>query len=481
MPLSLGPAPSCVRVRMFGVGFGDCFLLSFEYPAPLADNRSVRHILIDFGSTSLAKGQPSLPKVAKLIGDQTNGELDVVVVSHRHRDHLSGFGSPDMAARLAKPGYPKLVVRSWTEDPAAVPGAAGAAVAAASQSAAIGDRSARFLSMIGQAERFSEVLEAKAKGATGRSLAASLYRLASGQLKNPAAVEQLEKWASGGSAAYLHYGLPSGIEAVVPGVTVHVLGPPTVDEHPAVATQRSGDADEFWMLYQVLAAGLSPDDFGVDPGDDEPLGAAGDPSSSESSAVAPDAATVEAPTSTRRIGDPGPVRWLTDQMRRQQLNSLMRIVRILDDVLNNTSVILLFEVPGVRPMKLLFPGDAQIENWEYALKVAPDRKTNLNMLRKVDIYKVGHHGSRNATPRTLFNLWNEPATATHMMTALMSTKANVHGDSPATAVPRKTLVAALDTRMEHLYSTQQLTSAQPFYELAADLSTNTGFVKVSGP
>jgi beta-lactamase superfamily II metal-dependent hydrolase len=482
IPPATGPAPSRVRLRMYRVGFGDCFLLSFEYPAPLADGRSVRHILIDFGSMSLARGQTSLLAVARLIGAHTKSELDVMVVSHRHRDHLSAFGSADIAALLAKPGYPKLVVRSWTEDPAATPRATGArALATERRSTAIADRSVRFLSTLGRAERFSEVLERKTDRATGRSLAAGLHRLAFGQLKNPAAVAQLQKWAKKGSATYLHYGLPSGIEAIIPGVTVHVLGPPTVDQHPAVATQRSRDPDEFWMLYQGLARGLSPDEFDEDPAGDEPFGAAGDPSSDQSSTVAPDASSLEAPTSAGRIGDPGPVRWLTDQMSRQQLNSLMRIVRILDDVLNNTSVILLFEVPGVRPLKLLFPGDAQIENWEYALKVVPERKANLDLLRKVDLYKVGHHGSRNATPRTLFNLWNEPATATHPMTAVMSTKANVHGDSPATAVPRKTLVAALDTRMQHLYSTQKLTSAESFYELQADLTTNAGLVKVSGP
>ena len=182
------------------------------------------------------------------------------------------------------------------------------------------------------------------------------------------------------------------------------------------------------------------------------------------------------------VGDPGPVRWLTDQLSRQQVNSLLRIVRILDDVLNNTSVILLFEVPGARPLKLLFPGDAQIENWEYALKVVKERKANLDLLREVDLYKVGHHGSRNATPRTLFNLWDVPTNNSHAMFGVMSTKANVHGDSVATAVPRKTLVAALDTRMTpNFFSTQTLTSAQPFYELVADLSTTTGFTKVAGP
>ena len=48
---------------------------------------------------------------------------------------------------------------------------------------------------------------------------------------------------------------------------------------------------------------------------------------------------------------------------------MLAIVRILDGALNNTSLILLFEVGGKR---LLFPGDAQIENWSYALHAAPN-------------------------------------------------------------------------------------------------------------
>ena len=37
--------PAKVTIRMFNVGFGDCFLLTFHYPA------RDRHVLIDFGST----------------------------------------------------------------------------------------------------------------------------------------------------------------------------------------------------------------------------------------------------------------------------------------------------------------------------------------------------------------------------------------------------------------------------------------------
>jgi hypothetical protein len=469
---------------MYRVGFGDCFLLSFEYPAVLQDGRAVRHVLVDFGSTSLARGQRSLVPVAKQINAHTNGgELDVVVVSHRHRDHLSAFAVPEIANMLAKRGYPKLVVRSWTENPRArSTSKGGTAVAASNASAAVGSKSADFLATLDAAEKFSEVLARKTDGASGRSLAAGVHRMALGQLKNAPAVTQLRTWSRRGRGAYLHYGMRSGIEKVIPGIKVHVLGPPTVDQHADVARQRSRDPDEFWMLYRQLAAGLSPADFGIDADADEPLGGPGDSTSDESAAMPADSAAEEAPKVSENIGDPGPVRWLADQLSRQRVNSMLRIVRILDDVLNNTSLILLFEVPGARPLKLLFPGDAQIENWEYALKVVKERKANLDLLRDVDLYKVGHHGSRNATPRTLFNLWTDPDEPAHQMTAVMSTKANVHGESVATAVPRKTLVAALDTRVHpNFFSTQSLTSAQPFYELVADLATTTGFQKVAGP
>ena len=56
---------------------------------------------------------------------------------------------------------------------------------------------------------------------------------------------------------------------------------------------------------------------------------------------------------------------------RYAASSCWSIVRILDDALNNTSVILLFEVGGKR---LLFPGDAQIENWRLRAQGGQERK-----------------------------------------------------------------------------------------------------------
>ncbi|MBA2717938.1 MAG: hypothetical protein H0U52_01670 [Chloroflexi bacterium] len=457
-------APIRLRVRMYQVGFGDCFLLTFEYAAPLADGRAVRHMLIDFGTTSLP-GWDSLATPARWIKQHTAGEIDVVVVSHRHRDHLSAFGQKSLMNGFFAVGYPRLVVRSWTEDPDL-------------DSNAVGPASRLLLRTIGAAQRFSAALAGQMGLPPARSLAADVRQVADDQLSDPAAVVALAGWARG-RGRYLFYGVRSGIESFIPGLRVKVLGPPTVEQHPEVAKQRSRDPEEFWMFYRNLVEKLPA--AAVD--EAERADAVPDASLAESPDAGDDRLppALDAPSPARAFGDPGPVRWLTDRMSRQQLGSLLRIAHLLDDVLNNTSLILLFELDtGAGPIRLLFPGDAQIENWDYALKVARAKVPNRRLLRSVDLYKVGHHGSRNATPRTLYNLWTEPVSINRPLVALMSTKPGVHGKTEATRVPRRTLVAALDTRTrEHLFSTEGITAAEPFVELVADLNQGRAFQTVT--
>ena len=45
--------PTSATIRTYHVGFGDCFLISFEY-----SRKSERHVLVDFGSTGFPKGVP---------------------------------------------------------------------------------------------------------------------------------------------------------------------------------------------------------------------------------------------------------------------------------------------------------------------------------------------------------------------------------------------------------------------------------------
>ena len=74
---------------------------------------------------------------------------------------------------------------------------------------------------------------------------------------------------------------------------------------------------------------------------------------------------------------------------------------MLDQELNNTSVILL--------QKLLFSGDAA--NRELAIRTGPEKYQSL--LAGVNPYKVGHHGSSNATPKPLLKLFKNKSSTPH--------------------------------------------------------------------
>lgn len=139
------------------------------------------------------------------------------------------------------------------------------------------------------------------------------------------------------------------------------------------------------------------------------------------------------------------------------MGELTTIVRWLDDALNNTSLVLLIEAAGKR---MLFPGDAQIENWGWALKQVKEVSSVRTALRDIDLLKVGHHGSRNGTPRSLHALWVNAAIKKKRV-ALLSTRKGVHGKTDATAVPRLTLLQGLNA-VADVYSTD--TTDEQFVE-----------------
>jgi hypothetical protein len=257
-------------------------------------------------------------------------------------------------------------------------------------------------------------------------------------------MKQLDAWADDGKKGdYLYAGASTRLSRLLPNVTVRVLGPPTIKQHPDITKEKYWDKDEFWMAAQDLFATTGT-------------------LASESAALdgKPEARSTRLPM--------GAARRVAERLAKQHVDLLLNIVHRVDNAMNNTSLILLFDAGNKR---LLFPGDAQLENWNYSL----GRPKDCALLRDVDLYKVGHHGSRNATPKSLYNLWNEGAP--RPMVSLMSTMDNVYHKTEATTVPRKTLVEKLEERTS-LIRTDALPTSQLFHEIEGDLTNSQPFREV---
>ncbi len=407
--------PKSLTIRSYQVGFGDCFLLTFHYAGTNKD----RHVLIDFGSTGQPKsaGENLMLRVAQDIKKQCNGKLHAVIATHRHKDHISGFATNKKGTAsgdLIASCKPDVVLQPWTEHPKARTTATEAPNLMTSNKA--------FVAALGNMHAISAAIltEAQRRKSLGKTLKREITFLGEDNLSNVSAVENLMQM--GKKNYYLNFGAKSGLERVLPGVKTTVLGPPTLKQSSEIKIQRSKDEDEFWM-FQALANQF---------------------------VLKPEARIFRrAKTYTT---SPAYTRWFIDRMSSIRGEQLLGIVRALDKVMNNTSLILLFEVNG---KKLLFPGDAQIENWSYALSKPQIRR----LLSKVNVYKVGHHGSRNATPKTLWNGFtnrSKKKTDKRRLKSFMSTMTGKHGKPQSkTEVPRKTLVKALETESE-LFTTQSI-------------------------
>jgi hypothetical protein len=112
-----------------------------------------------------------------------------------------------------------------------------------------------------------------------------------------------------------------------------------------------------------------------------------------------------------------------------------------DKTLNNQSLVVLFSFKG---KNLLFAGDAQWGNWEnflYGRAFGTPGHTELTdkakaTLSQIDSYKVGHHGSANATPK------DAVAAMRHGCVGMCSTQPGAYNQ-----VPRGPLLQALSDKM----------------------------------
>jgi len=426
----MAAAPTKARIRSYNVGFGDCFLLTFFY-----GDDETRNILIDFGSTKKSDFGPDggMLEIAEKIGEHSGGKLEMVVATHRHADHISGFGGKP--GRVIAGLEPELVVQPWTENPDIAPDARAPAPASAGRGGAPAMVSRLADMQTVAAAVLAEIPVLEASPSVRKPIREQLSFLGETNLANAAAVRNLMTMGRR-QAVYASFGTQLPVADLIPGVGLQVLGPPTLEQSATIARERSSDPNEFWHL-----AGASADATIQAGGDPPPL--------FPEFAISSDSIPQEA-------------RWVIPEIERMRSEEMLAIVRSLDSALNNTSLILLFEVGDTR---LLFPGDAQIENWKYALSAAPDHEAIRKRLAGASFYKVGHHGSLNATPKSLWKLFEhrgEKPAPGRLMT-MVSTAAGKHGHvEDRTEVPRSTLIDAL-TELSDLHNTQALRSKTEFW------------------
>jgi len=326
-----------ISVRMYNVGFGDAFLVAI----PAGDG--VRRILFDCGSIAAPEGRAMSDVVERIVRDVTGADgvprIDVVVATHRHRDHVSGFEAAVWAnVQVSEVWLP------WTEDPV--------------------DPAAREIRDIQSKLALALDAALKAQPAAGEAADPGPAAIVGNALTNERAMRTLHAGFAGNPVRRYLPTLDAAertfTTSALPGVTIHVLGPSRDKEVIRDMTPPKGES-----YLRMKAAGAGAGNGKPKPPFDRQLIARGPPALSD-----------EERAKIRSAGS------LAD----------LDVAVALDQAVNGTSLMLILEVAGTH---LLFPGDAQWGTWASVLK---DPRW-VDLLRKVEFYKIGHHGSHNATPK----------------------------------------------------------------------------------
>jgi beta-lactamase superfamily II metal-dependent hydrolase len=318
---------------MYNVGFGDCFLLI----VPEIDGHPMRKLLFDCGSIKKAATHRTDDVVKKLIDDiaalDPDGKphLDVVIATHRHADHVSGFESPRWKTVTVT-----QVWLPWTEK----------------------EDDADAVRLRADQQRLALALtSAFAANPPDEDVAL----LAADAVTNAEAMETLQRGFAGNPTRRYLQAVTHGSRLIetptLPGIAVHLLGP-TKDEEALKAMDPRADESflALWASGEHSLGGQKPAPFGSMWINQYPARL--------------DDSTEEA------------IRTVNDRLG-------VELAFRLDSVLNNTSLMI---VVVIGKAVLLFPGDAQWGSWKLALEDA-DCRALLERVTFVKVGHHGSHNS----------------------------------------------------------------------------------------
>lgn len=374
---------STVTIRMYRQGLGDCFLLTFD-----REDQPPFHILIDCGALNSKHYDVNLMiRVVEHIRHVTGGTLHVIVLTHEHWDHISGF---NQAEELFRQFEVRNVWTAWTEDPGRSDVAnlkerfkkKKAAVRAALAQMPDGNQDHRlglYKDVIGELFGFFGGIKA-AEGFTERA------------------------WKNAMALGKNHYLDPKKAPVEIPelpGVRFYCLGPPDDPEliKKTLSSKETYEKDRRGMtladaFYAALHASEDP---------------------ARAAQAQPFDARYQVSITKARVHPWFSKRYAfetTDDdywrsIDHDWLASAGELALHLDSFTNNTCLAFAIELREGGDV-LLFPGDAQVGNWQSweTLSWSLPSKSSLDhrrtvtaddLLARTVLYKVGHHGSHNAT------------------------------------------------------------------------------------
>jgi hypothetical protein len=379
---------------MYRIGHGDCFLLAFDGKAGPV------FVLIDCGY------KPGSPGFVQTLPDNvvadiklvTNSTIDVVVITHEHQDHVNA---------VTRARFKDIVIRqvwfAWTES---------ATDPLAKRLRKKHDDTLKALALAQKRLTTTNALAAQslakylALEIGGEQASASpLALLGAGSWTNKDAMKLLRDSPS----AEVRLFFPHEKVSVLPGtadVRVFALGPPYDETLIEDLNPRSGESfpstEHTRVPHASFAAALGVGQDGIPNGQ---------PFSPRRSIPIKDIkgerelsvwykryyGTGKTPPST---GDEIASNAAIRRIDSDWLLAAEHLALAMGNDTNNSSLVLAFEL-GRGGKVLLFAGDAQRGNWvSWASKKVPDGKEGVDvreLLSRTVLYKVGHHGSHNAT------------------------------------------------------------------------------------
>jgi hypothetical protein len=363
-----------IKVRMYRQGLGDCFLLTIP-----RKNGKPFYAVIDCGVILGTKDAGAIMnEVVEHIVTTTGGHVDLVAATHEHWDHISGFGQ----AKEIWTDKSRLTIGevwlSWAEDK-------NNALAQKLR----GERRALKMALSAAASRMHLAGDSTAAADVGNLL--SWFGAAGTTADALEVVKDLSE--------NIRYCAPQDNPVQIPNtdVKVYVLGPPPNEKmikkyNPSKREPETYGMDAMNHYLSALQPTLSDTDLET-PFDERfqiPLHVA-----------------QQMPFFQQRYwgevvdGEEKDQEWR--RIDGSWLDSSSSLALQLDSATNNTCLVLAFELADGDV--LLFAADAQVGNWlswqDLKWQVNGTAVSGPDLLRRTIFYKVGHHGSHNATLREL--------------------------------------------------------------------------------